>query len=93
MNMNYMNMNYMNMNYRNMNYMNMNYMDINSTNTMNKERADTDMNMYTDRDMVTDIRQEHTVDRVCSIFLRIDRSTKEIHKPRALFSINVFYRM
>jgi hypothetical protein len=36
----------MNMNYMNMNYMNMNYMNINSTNTMNKERADTDMNMF-----------------------------------------------
>jgi hypothetical protein len=57
---------------------------------MNKERADTDMNMYTDTDMVTDIGQEHTVDRVCSIFLRVDRSTNEIHESRDLFQSMYF---
>ncbi len=29
---------------------------------------------------------------VFSIFLRVDRSTNEIHKPRALSSIKVFFR-
>jgi hypothetical protein len=90
MNMNYGDMNYLNMNYGDMNYMNMIYMNINSTNTMNKERADTDMNMYTDRDMVTYIGREHTVDRVCSIFLRVDRSTNEIHESRDFFQSMYF---
>ncbi len=29
---------------------------------------------------------------VCSIFLRVDRPKNEIHKPRALSSVTVFYR-
>jgi hypothetical protein len=29
---------------------------------------------------------------VCSIFLRVDRSTNEIYKPRALFLIKIFYK-
>ncbi len=27
---------------------------------------------------------------ICSIFLRVDRSTNEMHKPRAFFAIDVF---
>ncbi len=29
---------------------------------------------------------------VCSIFLRVDRSINEIHKHRALYSIEVYYK-
>jgi hypothetical protein len=29
---------------------------------------------------------------VCSIFLRVDRYINEIHKPRGLHSIEVFYK-
>ncbi len=34
----------------------------------------------------------HTVEGVCSIFLRVDRSINKILKPRVLFLIKVFYK-
>jgi hypothetical protein len=48
--------------------------------------------------MCTVVRRErshfyiYSVVGVCSIFLRVDRSTNEIYKPRALFSIKIFYK-
>jgi hypothetical protein len=29
---------------------------------------------------------------VCSVFLRVDRSVHEIHKPSALYSVEVYYK-
>jgi hypothetical protein len=42
---------------------------------------------------ITDIQVLITaMDGVCSKLLRVDRSINEIHKTRALFSIEVFYK-